>query len=68
MLQYLIGGNLCGNQNFQDRNPELTVMIILKFVYIKRVEKRNMKNLFRSLCNQVLINSSMVSHILSKVR
>ena len=68
MLHYLLGGKLCNNQQFQDKNPELIDMIILKLIYKKRIRKPFMKNLFCSLCNQVVIIQTMAPHALPKCR
>ena len=51
-MHYNIGGKLTIKHKFKEINPKFFVMILLKLVIRKRVEKSNMKRLLCSFCNQ----------------
>ena len=57
--------NLIIIQSFDDLNGRVIDIINLKLNCEKRVEKTIMENLFCSLCNQVLVNPLMPSHVLT---
>ena len=62
--QYGLKETLIINHNFEERNPKMIDVNVFKIFHMKQVEK-NYKEKFSALCNQVVINPSTVSHVLS---
>ena len=63
---YGMEGKFKFNQNFEEPSSKLIDIIIMKLIYKKRKGRSFRKNLFCSLCNQVVVILPMDSLFLPK--
>ena len=76
-IRYGMEGNICFNQNFEEKQRKLICLVITKLIYKNRVDRSTLKNLLCSLCNQarskidaccenVLVIPAVACHVLSE--
>ena len=61
-----IEGKICFSQKFKEVNTKYIDNLKIQSKYRKQVEKRKVEDLFCSICNQIVLNAPIASHVSSK--